>query len=146
MKPIIYEAKGLIKLPGRGLMTFAEYRKEFGRSPVTGEKLGVPLIAAHFGPLLSGKAISALEAQRRTNLIRSGEKFTLPKKMLRKRGKPRKGSRSFMSLPVMEKLAGDYLIPGLIEQKKQEIEFFEKMLGWMKKNMAKKETRGKKKA
>ncbi len=37
MKPIVYKAKGLIRLPGRGLMTFAEYRKEFGRSPITGE-------------------------------------------------------------------------------------------------------------
>ena len=73
MKPIIYEAKGLIKLPGRGLMTFAEYRKEFGRSPVTGEKLGVPLIAAHFEPLLSEEAITALEGQRILNLIRSKE-------------------------------------------------------------------------
>jgi len=81
-KPVVFEAKGLIKLPGRKLMTFAEYRKEFGRSPITGEKM------------------------------------MLPKKMLQNRGRPAKIPYPLMSLPVMEKLSRDYLIPGLIEKKK----------------------------
>jgi len=50
-----------------------------------------------------------------------------------------------MSLVVMEKLSRDYLIPGLIAQKKQEIEFLEKLLGRIKERLTKKEKRGKKK-
>ena len=48
-----------------------------------------------------------------------------------------------MSLVVMEKLSRDYLIPGLIAQKKQEIEFLEKLLGRMREKLAKKEARRK---